>query len=113
MCDFFDDFLGICFTLFDAGSTALEAGILFNLTLGLIFGRISNPIESTPRTPSYPNGWKNSRNNSDDGGKIPLMTLNNHFQDDFDDDDIDDNDDGLDDEVVINGAVNGGRHSFT
>ena len=40
------------------------------------------------------------------------MTLN-HFQDDDDDDeDIGDNeDDGLEDEVAINGAVNGGRHS--
>ena len=44
-----------------------------------------------------------SESNSDDGGKIPLMTLN-HFEDE------DDDDDELDGRVV-NGAVNGGRHS--
>ena len=63
------------------------------------------------RTPSHKqNGWYRNHSESD-GGKIPLMTLN-HFQDDDDDEDIGDNeDDGLEDEVAINGAVNGGRHS--
>ena len=44
-------FLGNFLTIFDAGSTALEAvyaSILFNLTLGQFFKRFFNPIELPP-----------------------------------------------------------------
>ena len=65
------------------------------------------------RTPPKKNGWNRMNHSSDcDGGKIPLMTLN-HFQDDVDDEEDEDFGLGEDEVEVNNGAVNGGRHSFT